>query len=230
MDTRTIVVLSSSLTVVMALIAVLMRLLLHRGLDSDSTTSRSSAGDASGSSPSRSGAFKLSQSGANKFGQSGANKLSQSGANQLSQSGANKLSQSGALKRAPTATEPTPDGTATERFVRLSGHSSSSHHPRELDLSREADEIHLHVHQHGESHTKVWVTRPALQEALEEWAQSAGGLERLVVPGRTARKELPVTFVFRDTGEVEVQADWWVRVGTQELKTALERLGVRVPW
>jgi hypothetical protein len=51
-----------------------------------------------------------------------------------------------------------------------------------------------------------------------------------VVPGRTGRKELPVTFVFRDNGEVEVQADWWVRVGTQELKTALQRLGVGVPW
>jgi hypothetical protein len=212
METRTIVILATSMTVVMALVAILMRLLFNRGLGSDTTISRSPSG---GASPSLS--------------QSGANKLSQSGANKLSQSGANKLSQSGAIKQAPGAAEPTPDAAATERFVRVSGHSSSSHHPRELDLSREDDEIHLHVHQHGESHTKVWVSRPALQEALEEWAQTGGRLERLVVPGRTARKELPVTFVFRDTGEVEVQADWWVRVGRQDLETALERLGVRVP-
>jgi hypothetical protein len=205
MDTQTIVVLASSMTVVMALIAILMRLLFNHGVGSDISTTQPPSSGVNGAS------------------------LSQSGGHKLSQSGANKLSQSGALKRVPAAAEPTANAAVAERFVRVSGHSSSSHHPRELDLSREDDEIHLHVHQHGESHTKVWVTRPALQEALEEWARTGGRVERLVVPGRTARKELPVTFVFRDTGEVEVQADWWVRVGRQELKTALERLGLRVP-
>jgi hypothetical protein len=139
-------------------------------------------------------------------------------------------SQSAVMRlRTAAPQQQTPSPAQAERFVRVSGHSDQSHHPRELDLTSEADEIHLHVHQHGESHTKVRIEQEALQVVLEQWAQTGKRLERVEVPGRTARKELLVGFVFHDNGEVEVQADWWIRVSTQELTAALQRLGVRVP-
>jgi hypothetical protein len=154
---------------------------------------------------------------------------------------ATPLSPSAALKLNPSAVKRTQSPTApagpnapqaAEHFVRVSGRiTGSSTNPlrvRELDLTSEGDELHLHVHQHGESHTKVFVSRAALQMALDNFARAGGHLERLEVPGRTARKELPVMLIFHDTGETEVQADWWIRVGTQELKMALQRLGYRV--
>jgi hypothetical protein len=204
MDTTAIVILSAGSAVLMALVAILLRLLSNSARRS--TTAAPAAPRASTSVPS----------------------LSPSGALKLNPSGGLKLSQSAALKQMQAAAAPQP-AQAAERFVRVAGHSGTSRNPRELDLTSEGDEIHLHVHQHGDVHTKVWVTRAALQAALERWNQAGGHLDRLVVAGRTARKELPVTLVFHDDGEVEVQADWWIRMGTQELKTALQRLGLRVP-
>jgi hypothetical protein len=113
----------------------------------------------------------------------------------------------------------------------ISGTSASAQRtPREMDLTLEGDELLLHVHQPGGSQTKMWVSRTALQAALDQRGRAGATADRLEVPARTARKEATVAFVFLERDEVEVQAGWWIWVRGQELKAAFEGFGLRVPW
>jgi hypothetical protein len=118
-----------------------------------------------------------------------------------------------------------------EEYLCLSGTSASAQRtPRELDLMADGEEIQLHVHPPGGSQPRMWVGRPALEQAFAEWRPTGEAGGTITVPARTARKEAQVAFVFDDSGEVEVQAGWWIWVGKQDLTAALAELGVRAPW
>jgi hypothetical protein len=73
------------------------------------------------------------------------------------------------------------------------------------------------------------IGRKALQEALDRW-KDAGRAGPITVTGRTARKEAEVVFVVDAEEEVEVQAGWWIWVPREDVKAALEELGIRIPW
>src|SRR4051812_41316077 len=78
--------------------------------------------------------------------------------------------------------------------VTLTGTSPSEQRtPREMDLTLEVDEVRIHIHQPGGSQAKMWVTRSALQEALDRWDRAGP----IVVAARSARKE----------GQVEIVVD-----------------------
>jgi hypothetical protein len=110
----------------------------------------------------------------------------------------------------------------------VSGVSASAQHtPRELDLMLDGQEIQFHVHQPGGAQPKIWADRTAFQESLDRW-KATGMQGPIPVAGRTARKEAQVVLVVDE--EIEVQAGWWIWVPREDLKAALEGLGVRVPW
>jgi hypothetical protein len=115
-------------------------------------------------------------------------------------------------------------------YLCVSGVSASSQRsPRELDLMLDGAEIEFHIHSPGASQTRVWVARDALQEALDRW-KAAGSVGPITIVARTARKQAEVVVVAEPEGEVEVQAGWWIWVPREDVKAALEALGVRVPW
>jgi hypothetical protein len=148
-----------------------------------------------------------------------------------------ELRETPANPQAAPAQPPTGQPKAVSRdvqrqdYVCVSGTSASSQRtPREIDLMADGEEIQLHIHKPGVSQSKLWVGRKALEEAFARWKQTGGSGGEITVPGRTARKEAQVAFVFDDSNEVEVQAGWWIWVGKQDLKAALAELGVRAPW
>jgi hypothetical protein len=115
-------------------------------------------------------------------------------------------------------------------YICVSGVSASAQRiPRELDLMLDGDEIQFHVHNPDGTQPKVWAGRRALQESLGRW-KNAGKEGPITVAGRTARKEAEIVFVVEEEGEVEVQAGWWIWAPRQDVKAALEELGIRVPW
>jgi hypothetical protein len=131
---------------------------------------------------------------------------------------------------AASASSPAPPVVQRQDYICVSGTSASSQRtPRELDLMLDGEEIEFHVHNPGASQPKIWVARQALQEALDLWKEAGAG-EPIPVEGRTARKAARVVLVVDAEEEVEVQAGWWVWVPREDLKAALQELGVRVPW
>ena len=116
-------------------------------------------------------------------------------------------------------------------YLCLSGCSASTQRtPRELELRQDGDDIEFHVHKPGASQPKLWVNRNQLQEALDRWPGFESGTTPIKIPARTARKEAEVVLVVDKDEEAEVQAGWWIWVSRQDLKGALEALGLRVPW
>ncbi len=139
---------------------------------------------------------------------------------------------------APAISQPIPapvkqlaPGVERQDFVSVTGTSASEQRsPREIDLMVDGDEIQVHIHQPGGNQPNVWVGRKDLQESLDRWKQMGGSAKQIAIPGRTARKESQVILKIHDSDEIEVQAGWWIWVGRQDLRSALEELGVRVPW
>jgi len=75
------------------------------------------------------------------------------------------------------------------------------------------------------------VTRTALQEALGRWDREGRSDEPIVVAAQSARgADGEVGFVVDGSEEVEVRAGWGIWVPRSDLKSALEQLGVSVPW
>jgi hypothetical protein len=68
-----------------------------------------------------------------------------------------------------------------------------------------------------------------LKAAPDQWTRAAGAA-RIEIPARKAHKKSSVALVFRNGGEIEVQANTWIWVSGDELKTAFQRLGVVAPW
>ncbi len=134
-----------------------------------------------------------------------------------------------ATEAATPGAEPTPS-VQREDFICVVGVSASSKRvPRELDLMLDGEEIQLHVHAPGSSQSKIWVPRGTLQKALDFWKKT--DLEEpIIIPGRTVRNEVEIVFVVDDEDEIEIQAGWWIWVPREDLKAALEELGVRAPW
>jgi hypothetical protein len=134
-----------------------------------------------------------------------------------------------AQESSETAPAP-PDTIQREDYLCVSGTSASNTRtPRELDLLLDGEEIQFHIHNPGAAQARIWVDRQALQEALVRWKEG-GQVGPITVAGRRVRKEASVVFVVDDAEEVEVQAGWWIWVPRQDLKAALEELGVRIPW
>jgi hypothetical protein len=139
----------------------------------------------------------------------------------------------GGLLAALTPEEPVPAAGSAGPGPRitLSGTSAGAERaPRELDLIVEGEEVQLHVHPPGGSQPRAWVRRDDLQRALDEWSNSGGGPGTVEVPARTARKAIPIALVFGASAEVEVQAGWWIWVKRDDLRAALEQLGLRAAW
>ena len=116
-------------------------------------------------------------------------------------------------------------------YICLTGCSASAQRaPRELDLRLDGEDIEFHVHNPRASQPKMWVKRADLQKALDRWRGLESGAEPIKLPGRTVRKAAEVVLVVDEEEEAEVQAGWWIWVSRQDLKGALEALGLRVPW
>lgn len=118
-----------------------------------------------------------------------------------------------------------------QEIICISGCSASSQRvPRELDLRMDGEDIEFHVHQPGGSQPRIWIRREDLQHALDRWPGPKPSSEPIEIEGRTARKEAKVVVIVDQDEEAEVQAGWWIWVSRQDLKGALEALGLRVPW
>lgn len=116
------------------------------------------------------------------------------------------------------------------RYLRVAGVSASTQRkPRELDLTIHGDEIEFHIHDPSKIRPKLWVTRTDFQEAMNNW-QASGNAEPMRVRARKARSKSEVVFVIDNDDEVEVQAHWWIWVSRNELKAALNEIGIHTPW
>jgi|GEM_PF-6711514 len=121
--------------------------------------------------------------------------------------------------------EELPDG-----HIRLFGTSASdARAPREMDLSREGEEIRIDIHNPGSSQWVFWVRREDFEMSLRGWDWHRAAEVRIAARKASSSLEVVLKLYTSGDAELELQAGkWWMWLKAEEFAQGLLALGVRL--